>query len=94
MFRRATLQERSEIVLILLLALSFVLVAQQASQLVFKIGMGLLVVSTFLEICVANVPPEAGRAKMLRLVALFLSIILGLFALGIYLVPYLTDLGR
>lgn len=94
MFKRATIQERAEVVLILMLALSFVLVAQQASQLVFKIGMVLLVVSTFLEICVANVPPEAARAKMLRLIGLYLSIIVGLFALGIYLVPYLTDLGR
>jgi hypothetical protein len=80
--------------LILLLALSFVLVAQQASQLVFKLGMGLLVVSTFLEICVANIPPEASRGKLLRLIGLFLSIIAALFALGIYLVPYLTELGR
>jgi hypothetical protein len=94
MFKRATLQERAEIVLILLLALSFVLVAQQASQLVFKLGMGLLVVSTFLEICVANIPPEASRGKLLRLIGLFLSIIAALFALGIYLVPYLTELGR
>jgi ABC-type transport system involved in cytochrome c biogenesis permease subunit len=94
MFKRATLQERAEIVLILLLALAFLLVAQQASQSIFKIGMGLLVISTFLEICVANVPPEASRAKLLRLVGLFLSIIVALFALGIYLVPFLTDLGR
>lgn len=92
--RGMTFQQRAEIILIGVLALGFVLIAQQASMALYQIGLGLVIIATFLEIAVGNVPIEASVGKALRLIVLFLAIIAGVFALGIFLVPYLTALGR
>lgn len=92
--RGLTFQQRAEIVLIGLLALGFVLIAQQASMVLYQVGLTLVIVATFLEIAVGNVPIEASPGKALRRIALFLAIIAAVFALGIFLVPHLTALGR
>jgi hypothetical protein len=84
----------AETVLILSMALGFALIAQQASMLLYQVGLGIVVVATLLQIAVGNVPKDAGLGRSLRLIALFLGIVAAVFALGILLVPYLTNLGR
>lgn len=86
--------ERAEITLMLLFGVSLVLIVQLYSKALFQFGLGLLVVSTLLEIGVGNLPTGASVRRSLLLVLLFLSIIAAVFALGIFLVPYLTGLGR
>ncbi len=94
MFRGKTFPEAAELVLILSLCLGLVLIAQRFSMAVYQIGLGIVLVSTFLEIAVGNLPKDAGLGRSLKLILLFLGIIAGVFALGIYLVPTLTHLGR
>ena len=94
MFGRMTFQERAEILLIAALAIGFILIAQRSSQLLFQIGLVVVVISTFLEIAVGNVRTQASTREAVLSIIGILLIIAAVFVLGIYLVPYLTELGR
>lgn len=89
-----TFQERAELVLIACLALGFLLIAQRASHVLFQVGLGLVIVATFLEIAVGNVPLEASARRAMLMIGLILAVVAAVFGLGILLVPYLTRLGR
>lgn len=94
MEQKTPFAERAETVLIATMLVSIVLVAQRYSLGVYRFGLCLLVVSTFLQIAVGNVPKHLGfRATAVR-VAIILAIIAAIFLLGIALVPYLAELGR
>lgn len=84
----------AELTLMAAFAISFVFIIQVQSQTLFQIGLAVLIGATLLEIGVGNLPADAGPGRSLALMALFLSIIAGVFLLGIALVPYLTGLGR
>ena len=94
MFGRMTFQERAEIVLIFALAIGFILIAQRSSQLLFQMGLVVVVISTFLEIAVANVRTDASTRQAVISIVGILAIIATVFFLGIQLVPHLTELGR
>jgi hypothetical protein len=49
--------------------------------------------ATILNIAVGNLPRAAGLWQALRLTILILLIVAAVFALGIFLVPYLARLG-
>ena len=83
-----------ELVLLSAFALGFVLIAQRVSQTLFQIGLGIVVISTFLEIAVGNIPVGASVRRSLVMIMVYLCIIAAVFGIGIALVPYLTDLGR
>lgn len=89
-----TFQQRAELLLMGLFGISLVLIMQLYSMRLFQIGLGLLIVSTLLEIGVGNIPTGASVPRALTLLAVFLAIIAAVFALGIFLVPYLAGLGR
>lgn len=57
-------------------------------------GLALLVGFTLLQIAVGNLPRDAGAARSLRIVATILAVVAAVFALGIALVPVLSQLGR
>jgi hypothetical protein len=92
--RRAHFAEYAESVLIGIMLVSIFLVAQRYSIAVFRVGLGLLVASTFLQIAVGNVPKQLGFAQVVLRVVLILVFIAAMFGLGILLVPYLSQLGR
>jgi hypothetical protein len=100
--RRLSFAERAERLTIagmvggiLVIALSRLLLPLTTLMLyAFQAGLALLVVSTLLQIAVGNLPKDAGAGRSLRLIALILLVLLAVFALGIALVPILSQLGR
>ena len=49
--------------------------------------------AAFLQIVVGNIPPETQLIGTLLRLALGLSIVIAVFLIGIWLVPYLAQLG-
>ncbi len=81
-------------VLVVLMLLSFILIAQQSSRTIYQIGFVLLIVSTFVQIVFGNVPPTANFKQSMKLLGIGLAIIAAIVVLGIILAPYLANLGR
>lgn len=86
--------ERAETALIGAIFLGIVLVAQRWSISVFRAGLVILVVSTFLQIAVGNLPKHLAAGPSLKRIAMILAAVVALFTLGILLVPVLAGLGR
>ena len=81
-------------ILIVLMLLSFVLIAQQVSFTVYQIGLLLLVVSALVQIGFGNIPPESSFGRSMKLLSLILAIVVIVFGVGLLLTPYLIKLGR
>ena len=91
---RLAFAARFQAVLIGVMILGMVLIAQSASKTLYQIGLPLMIGAAFLQIAFGNIPPSAGFAKSMKLLALTWAIVAGVFALGIYLAPHLVELGR
>ena len=85
---------RFQAVLIGAMFVGFVLIAQQQSKTLYQVGLPLLVLAAFLQIAFGNIPPTAGFAKSMKLLALTWVIVAAVFVLGIRLAPRLIELGR
>ena len=85
---------RAELALICIMALGFVLIAQQAAFGLYQVGLLTVIGSTLLHIAVGNLPPDAGPVRALALTALILAVVAAVFVAGILLVPVLAQLGR
>lgn len=94
MSAKRTFPERAETLLIVLIFASILLVAQRWSVDVYRFGLVLLVVSTLLQIAVGNLPKTLGAGASLVRIAMILCVVFALFLLGIWLVPFLAQLGR
>jgi hypothetical protein len=81
-------------ILIILILLSFILIIQQGSKILYQMGFILLVASTFVQIVFGNVPPTANFKQSMKLLGIGLSIVAAVFILGIILAPHLANLGR
>ena len=91
---RMTFPEKAERVLIAAMLLGMLLILQRYSLPVFQAGLAILVVSTFLQIAVGNIPKNGSvRGSLLR-IGMLLCVIAAIFAIGIVLVPTLSGLGR
>ncbi|MDZ5700121.1 hypothetical protein [Chelativorans sp. M5D2P16] len=86
--------ERAEMVLIFTMLGGIALVAQRWSIDVYRFGLVVLVAATFLQIAVGNVPKHLGFAGTAVRTLIILAVIVALFCLGIFLVPFLAQLGR
>jgi hypothetical protein len=86
--------DRLEAVLMALILLGILLVAQQYSVLVFRIGLGILVSATLLQIAVGNTPRDLTVAKSLLRIVMLLAVVALIFGLGILLAPYFATIGR
>ena len=91
---RMTFPERAERVLIGAMLLGMLLILQRYSLPVFQAGLVILVVSTFLQIAVGNIPKNGSVGGSLLRIVVLLCIIATIFAVGILLVPTLSGLGR
>ena len=94
MLRNKPFPVAAEIVLIGAMLVGFLLIMQRTFMWMYQLGLAIVVTATFLEIAVGNVPKEASFRRSVKFIALFLSIIVVVFTIGILLVPYLTNLGR
>jgi len=94
MRRVRTFPERLETIMIVALAAGILLIAQRYSLMLYKVGLSILVVATLLQIAVGNLRKDASVARSLAFIAMVLAIIAAVFAIGILLVPYFSQLGR
>ena len=85
---------RTELALICIMALGFVLIAQQASFGLYQVGLLTVISSTLLHIAVGNLPTDAGLVRTLLWTVTILVIVAAVFGAGILLVPLLAQLGR
>lgn len=81
-------------VLIVSLCIGIVLIAQTYSVMIYRIGLTILVVSTFLQIAVGNLRKDANVWQSLKFIAIILCLVAAIFTLGIVLVPTFSTLGR
>lgn len=80
--------------LIGLLLVSFLLIVQRFSGTLFRIGFILLIATTFVQIAFGNIQPTAGVGKSLKILAVTFGIIAALFAVGIWIAPFLVKMGQ
>lgn len=85
---------RVQALLIVGLLLSFVLIMQTVSMVLYQIGILLLIASTLVQIPFGNIPPEADRRRTLRMFAWMLLILIAVFGIGILIAPMLVNMGR
>ena len=85
---------RAETTLIVLMIVGFVLITQQWSFSLYQLGLLVVICATILNIAVSNVPKSARGWGILRGLLIILAVVAGVFALGIWLVPYLAQLGQ
>src|ERR1700760_1569298 len=92
-FFRLPFASQLQIVLLVGMLLGFVLIGQSLSMEMYKWGMIILMFSAFLQIVVGNIPPATRLIGTLLRLAFGLSIVVAVFVIGIWLVPYLAQLG-
>jgi hypothetical protein len=92
-FFRLPFASQLQIVLLVGMLLSFVLIGQNLSLEVYKWGLIILMLSALLQIVVGNIPPETQLIGTILRLVLGLSIVVSVFLIGIWLVPYLAQLG-
>lgn len=80
--------------LIVALILSFLLIMQQQSQLVYQVGILLLIVATLVQIPFGNINPQADTRTSLATFARLFVILIVIFGIGIFIAPYLVEMGR
>jgi hypothetical protein len=85
---------RIQLILILLLPISFILIAQQFSRDLYRIGVLSLIVLTLFQIAFGNIPARYNWKQTLLSVIAAALIIGALVFLSINLVPTLIRIGR
>jgi hypothetical protein len=85
---------RVQALLIVGLLLSFVLIMQTVSMVLYQIGILLLIASTLVQIPFGNIPPETDRRRTLKMFAWMLLILIAVFGIGILIAPMLVNMGR
>ncbi|MED4781181.1 hypothetical protein [Brevibacillus choshinensis] len=85
---------RVQAILILMLVISFVMITQPSSDTVYRLGLGLLIVTTFVQIAFGNIDPRTSFRQSMKILGLTLVIISVIFGVGITIAPYLIQLGR
>ena len=92
-FFRLPFASQLQIILLVGMLLGFVLIGQSLSLDVYRWGLIILMLSAFLQIVVGNIPPETQLIGTILRLVLGLSIVVAVFLIGIWLVPYLAQLG-
>lgn len=81
-------------VLIVLILISFALIAQQGSKQIYQIGLLLLVIFTLLQVAFGNIPSSATFKQTLLYLGIAAVIIVALVLFSIQIAPSLIHLGR
>jgi hypothetical protein len=92
-FFRLPFASQLQILLLVGMLLGLVLIGQNFSLEVYKWGLIILMLSAFLQIVVGNIPPETRLVGTLCRLVFGLAIVVAVFLIGIWLVPYLAQLG-
>lgn len=81
------------IILIVAMVISFVLILQQLSFVVYKAGIVLLILTVLVQIPFSNIPAETNFRRSMMLFLRFFSIVVLIFVAAIFLAPYLVKIG-
>jgi hypothetical protein len=81
-------------ILIVILVLGMILIAQQLSKGVYKVGVIMLAVATFLQIGFGNIPEKTRFGRSMKLLGIALFIIVFVFGLGVLLAPVFVNFVR
>jgi hypothetical protein len=92
-FFRLPFASQLQIVLLVGMLLGFVLIGQSLSMEMYKWGLIILMFSAFLQIVVGNIPPETRLVGTLCRLVFGLIVVVAVFLIGVWLVPYLAQLG-
>jgi hypothetical protein len=92
-FFRLPFASQLQIFLLAGMILGFLLIGQNLSLDVYKWGLIILMASAFVQIVAGNIPPETRLLGTLIRLAIGLVIVVLVFLIGIWLVPYLARLG-
>jgi hypothetical protein len=93
-FFRLPFASQLQIVLLGGMISAFLLIAQNQSVDVYQYGLVLLIGFSLLQVVAGNIPPQTRLIGTLIRLFLGLVIVAAVFAVGIFLVPYLAELGR
>ena len=88
----AAFAQRAQNVVIGLLITSLILVAQQFSQPLYKVGVIALLVMVPMQIAVSNVAPTAGVRKTVTKSLIILTIVAVIIVFSILVTPFLVGL--
>ncbi|WP_377294639.1 hypothetical protein [Rhizobium sp. SG2393] len=86
--------DRLESILMALILIGIVLVAQQWSVAVYRVGLSILVTATLVQIAVGNVPRDLSVARSLLRIVILLGVVALMFGIGILLAPIFAQIGR
>jgi hypothetical protein len=89
----AGFSSKVQVALIGAMTVSFLLILQQWSFLLYKVGIVGLIVTVLVQIPFGNIPGEANARRSLFLFLRFFSIIALVFLVAIFLAPYLVRIG-
>lgn len=81
-------------ILIGLLLVGMLLIAQQWSRDVYRIGMLILIGTTLVQMIFGNIPPQANLARTLKYLLIGFVILGSVVAFSIQIVPSLLQIGR
>ena len=83
-----------KLILVLLMLASIVLIGQQISMELYRVGLVSLVASAISQIAVGNIPATANARRSALLYVWFVFLVIVIFAVSIALAPWLASLGR
>jgi len=79
--------------LIVAMMVAFILLLQQWSFVLFKIGLLLLIVTILVQIPFGNIPAEFGFGRSIGTFFKYFAVLVAVFVLAMFLAPYLVKLG-
>jgi len=86
--------QRVQLTWIFILLVALIGIGQAFSFTVYQVSMVTMVAAGMGQIAIGNVPPDAPPSRFFRFLAIFVVVIVVVFALSIWLTPYLVNLGR
>lgn len=94
MTRRRPFASVVQLLLVILMSLSFFLLGQRIDILLYQIGLILMVVTALSQIAFGNIDPKANFGKSMIMYAFYMAIVVVVFQISVWLIPTLIGLGR
>jgi hypothetical protein len=94
MEKKAAFGARMQIIVIIVMIVSFALIIQKLNMTLYKVGLLLLIVSALSQMAFGNMPSEASFKEGKKIMMIAYSIVACVFGLGILLAPILIKIGR
>ncbi|MEM7800276.1 MAG: hypothetical protein AAF633_13865 [Chloroflexota bacterium] len=83
-----------QLYLVILMLGSILLISQSWTLNLYRAGLILMGITALSQIAFGNIQPSAGMARSMRQYAVYMAIIVAIFAASILITPTLVSLGR